>query len=50
MKNLLLLLAYLLTAVARHLGPGGANAVIAENLLVVDDNSSSLDEKKRLTY
>ncbi len=34
MKNLLLLLAHLLTAVARHLGPGGANAVIAENLLL----------------
>ena len=34
MKTLLLLLARLLTAVARHLGPGDANAVIAENLLL----------------
>ena len=34
MKNLLLLLAHLLTAVARHLGPGGANTVIAEYLLL----------------
>ena len=34
MKNLLWLLAHLLTTVARHLGPGGANAVIAENLLL----------------
>ena len=34
MKILLLLLAHLLTAIARHLGPGGANAVIAENLLL----------------
>jgi hypothetical protein len=34
MKNLLLLLAHLLTTVARHLGLGGANAVIAENLLL----------------
>ena len=34
MMILLLLLAHLLTAVARHLGPGGANAVIAENLLL----------------
>ncbi len=34
MKILLLLLAHLLTTVARHLGPGGANAVIAENLLL----------------
>ncbi len=34
MKILLLLLAHLLTTVARYLGPGGANAVIAENLLV----------------
>jgi len=33
MKNLLLLLAHLLAAVSRHFGPGGANAVIAENLL-----------------
>jgi putative transposase len=32
--NLLLLLAHLLTTVARLLGPGGANAVIAENLLL----------------
>ena len=33
-KILLLLLAHLLTTVARHLGPGSANAVIAENLLL----------------
>ncbi len=34
MKNLMLLLAHLLTTVVRLLGPGGANAVIAENLLL----------------
>jgi hypothetical protein len=34
MKILLLLLAHLLTAVARHLGPGGVKAVVADNLLL----------------
>jgi len=34
MKNLLLLLAHLLSTVVRYLGPGGANAMIAENLLL----------------
>jgi hypothetical protein len=34
MKNLLLLLVHLLTTVARLLGPGGARAIVAENLLL----------------
>jgi hypothetical protein len=34
MKDLLVLLVHLLTMVARLLGPGGARAVVAENLLI----------------
>jgi hypothetical protein len=34
MKNLVLLLAHLLPTLARALGPGGARAVGAENLLL----------------
>jgi hypothetical protein len=34
MKDVLLLLTHLLTTVARLLGPGGAKAVVAENLLL----------------
>ncbi len=34
MKDLILLAIHLLTAVARILGPGGARAVVAENLLL----------------
>ena len=34
MKDLLLLVVHLLTTVARLLGPGGAKAAIAENLLL----------------
>jgi putative transposase len=34
MKNLLLLLAHLLTTLARVIKPGGARAVVAENLLL----------------
>ena len=34
MKELLLLLLHLLTAVARLLGHGGAKALVAENLLI----------------
>ena len=34
MKNLVLLLAHLLTTLARAFGPGGARAVVAENLLL----------------
>ena len=35
MRNLLLLLAHLLTTVARHRGRGGANAVVADSLLMI---------------
>jgi hypothetical protein len=34
MKDLLILLAHLLTAIAKLLGPGGARAVIADSLLM----------------
>jgi len=34
MKHLLILPAHLLTTVARHLGPGGARAVVANSLLM----------------
>jgi len=34
MKNLLILLAHLLTTVAKLLGPGGARAVVADSLLM----------------
>ena len=34
MKNLLLLLAHLLTTLARVIKPGGARAIVAENLLL----------------
>ena len=34
MKNLLLLLAHLLTTLVRVIKPGGARAVVAENLLL----------------
>ena len=34
MKDLLILLAHLLTTVAKLLGPGGAKAVVADNLLM----------------
>ena len=34
MKNLLLLLAHLLTTLARLLGPGGAKAIVADSLLM----------------
>ncbi len=33
-KELLLLLAYLLTTIAKLLGLGGANAVVADSLLM----------------
>ena len=34
MKDLVILLVHLLTAVARLLGRGGAKALVAENLLI----------------
>jgi hypothetical protein len=34
MKNMLLLLAHLLTTIAKLLGPGGARAVVADSLLM----------------
>ena len=34
MKDLLILLAHLLTTVAKLLGPGGARAVVADSLLM----------------
>jgi len=34
MKNLLVLLAHLLTTLARLLGPGGAKAIVADSLLM----------------
>jgi putative transposase len=34
MKNLLVLLAHLLTTLARLLGPGGAKAIVADGLLM----------------
>ena len=34
MKDLLILLAHLLTTVAKFLGPGGAKAVVADSLLM----------------
>jgi hypothetical protein len=34
MKGIVILLAHLLTTFAKLLGPGGANAIIAENLLL----------------
>ena len=34
MKNMLLLLAHLFTTIAKLLGPGGARAVVADNLLM----------------
>jgi hypothetical protein len=34
MKDLLVLLAHLLTTVAKLLGPGGARAVVADSLLM----------------
>jgi hypothetical protein len=34
MKDLLVLLAYLLTTLAKLLGPGGAKAIVADNLLM----------------
>ena len=34
MKNLLLLLAHLLTTLAKLLGPGGARAIVADSLLM----------------
>jgi hypothetical protein len=34
MKDLLILLSHLLTTIAKLLGPGGAKAVIADNLLM----------------
>ena len=34
MKDLLILLAHLLTTVAKLLGPGGAKAIVADNLLM----------------
>ena len=34
MKDMLLLLAHLLTTIAKLLGPGGAKAVVADNLLL----------------
>ena len=34
MKNLLVLLAHLLTTLARLLGPGGAEAIVADSLLM----------------
>jgi hypothetical protein len=37
MKALLVLLVHLLTAVARLVGPGGAKALVAENLLIAED-------------
>ncbi|MCP4454953.1 MAG: hypothetical protein GY809_26130, partial [Planctomycetes bacterium] len=34
MKDLLVLLAHLLTTIAKLLGPGGAQAIIADSLLI----------------
>jgi len=34
MKDLLILLTHLLTTIAKLLGPGGAQAVIADSLLI----------------
>ncbi len=34
MKDLLLILAHLLTTLAKFLGPGGAKAIVADNLLM----------------
>ena len=34
MKDLLILLAHLLTTVAKLLGPGGARAIVADSLLM----------------
>jgi hypothetical protein len=34
MKDLLILLAHLLTTLAKHMGPGGARAVVADSLLM----------------
>jgi hypothetical protein len=34
MKNLLLLLVYLSTTIAKLLGPGGAKAIVADSLLM----------------
>jgi hypothetical protein len=34
MKGLLLMLAHLLTTLARLLGPGGAKAIVADSLLM----------------
>ena len=34
MKDLLILLIHLLTTIARHLGPGGAKAIVADSLLM----------------
>jgi len=34
MKDIVILMVHLLTTVAKLLGPGGAKAVIAENLLL----------------
>ena len=34
MKELLILLAHLLTTVAKLLGPGGARAIVADSLLM----------------
>jgi len=34
MKNLLLMLAHLLSTIAKLLGPGGAKAVVADSLLM----------------
>jgi hypothetical protein len=34
MKDLLVLLVHLLTTLAKLLGPGGAKAIVADNLLI----------------
>ena len=34
MKDLLVLLAHLLTTIAKILGPGGAKAIVADSLLM----------------
>jgi len=34
MKDLLVLLAHLLTMIAKLLGPGGAKAIVADSLLI----------------
>ncbi|MFZ0468627.1 MAG: hypothetical protein WAL92_06885 [Thiogranum sp.] len=41
MKDLLILLVHLLTLIAKLLGPGGANTIIADSLLMKQQLSSA---------